>query len=439
MRFAMASGSNVRPLKILVVGNGGREHALLWKLRADAPTAEMFVARGNGGMEAVATCLPLDPTDAPALAAWAEANAIDLTVVGPESALDNGIADLFERRALPLFGPSKAAAAIETSKAYAKQLMERAGVATASFKTFTEFDEAERYIRANPNACVVKASGLAAGKGAVVCDSAEEAIATARAMLRDGAFGPAGNEIVVEERLQGEELSVLAITDGTDVIPLIPAQDHKRIGEGDQGANTGGMGVYAPVSIATPALMEQVRREIFLPTLSALREDNRTFRGLLYAGLMLTANGPMVIEFNARFGDPETQVVLPLLKSSLLDILLEVARGGSIANVQPEFSSGAALSTVIAARGYPDAPETGKIISIPSWVEDAHDVLLFHAGTKLEHGSLQTNGGRVFSVTGLGATLPEAAQRSLRAAEAIAFEGKYFRRDIGFRELQRNA
>lgn len=438
MRSGMAS-KNESTLKILVVGNGGREHALLWKLRGDAPEAELFVARGNGGTQDIATCLPLDPIDAPAIAAWAEGNNVDLTVVGPESALDNGIADLFERRGKALFGPTKAAAAIETSKAYAKQLMHRAGVPTAKFKSFTEFKDAETYIRDNENAYVVKASGLAAGKGAVVCNSADEAVATARAMLEDKSMGAAGNEIVVEERMQGEELSILAITDGTDVVPLIPAQDHKRIGEGDTGSNTGGMGVYAPVSIASAELMDAVRRGIFLPTLAALREDKRTFRGLLYAGLMLTKDGPAVIEFNARFGDPETQSVLPLLRSSLLDLLLEVGRGGSIAGVSAEFSTGAALTTVVAARGYPDAPETGKIISIPSWIEDSHDVLLFHAGTQRTADTLRTSGGRVFSVTGLGETLAAASQRSLRAAEAIQFEGKYFRRDIGQRELQRNA
>jgi phosphoribosylamine---glycine ligase len=424
-------------VKILVVGNGGREHALLWKLRKDAPSAEMFVARGNGGTDAIATSLPLDPTDAPALAAWAEANRIHLTVVGPESALDNGIADIFERRGLPLFGACKAAAAIETSKAYAKQLMHRAGVPTAAFRSFTEFDEAEKYIRATPNALVVKASGLAAGKGAVVCDTVVEAVATARAMLQDKTFGAAGNEIVVEERMEGEELSMLAITDGTEVVPLIPAQDHKRIGEGDTGANTGGMGVYAPVSIATSQLIDEVRRDIFLPTLTALREDKRTFRGLLYAGLMLTPGGPKVVEFNARFGDPETQVVLPLLASSLFELVYEVARGGSIIGATAEFGRGAALTTVLAARGYPENPQTGNPIDIPPWIYESDDVLLFHAGTKNVNGQLCTSGGRVFSVTGLGETLELASQHSLRAAEAIQFEGKYFRRDIGWRELRR--
>ena len=421
----------------MVIGNGAREHALLWKLRADAPDAELFVARGNGGMGALATCLPLDPTDAPALAAWADGNNIDLTVVGPEAALDAGIVDLFERRGRAIFGPTKAAAAIETSKAYAKQLMQRAGVPTAAFRSFTEFDEAEAYIRAHEDALVVKASGLAAGKGAVVCESTDDAVSTARAMLEQKAFGQAGNEIVIEQKLQGEELSILAITDGTDVITLIPAQDHKRIGEGDTGANTGGMGVYAPVSISNPELVERVRRQIFLPTLAALREDKRTFRGLLYAGIMLTEAGPVVIEFNARFGDPETQVMLPLLHSSLLDLLYAVARGDSIAGSDATLGTGAALATVLAARGYPEAPETGQPITIPRWVEDSHDVLLFHAGTRIVNGQLQTNGGRVFAVTGLGESLHEAADRSRRAADAIEFDGKYFRRDIGFRELNR--
>jgi phosphoribosylamine--glycine ligase len=425
-------------LKILVVGNGGREHALLWKLRRDAPDAELFVARGNGGTDALATSLPLDPTDAPAIAAWAEANSVELTVVGPESSLDTGIADLFERRGRALFGPTKAAAAIETSKAFAKQLMQRAGVATAPFKSFTELADAERYINGRAQARVVKASGLAAGKGAMVCDSAGQAISVARAMLQDNILGSAGNEIVVEDLLRGEELSVLGITDGTDVVTLAPAQDHKRIGEGDTGANTGGMGVYAPVSIATSELIQRVRRDIFLPTLAAMREDKRTFRGLLYAGIMLTDQGPVVIEFNARFGDPETQALLPLLQSSLLELLLEVARGGSIANVQPQFINAAALTTVVAARGYPDAPEIGKAISIPDWIDDSHDVLLFHAGTRRVNDELQTSGGRVLAVTGLAPTLAEAAQRSRNAADGIEFDGKYFRRDIGWRELQRS-
>ena len=422
-------------MKILVVGNGGREHALLWKLRQDAPDAELFITRGNGGTSSLATSLPLDSTDANALAVWAKSNGIDLTVVGPEAALDNGIADVFERHALPLFGPTKDAACIETSKAYSKQLMQRVGVPTAAFKVFTDYDAAAQYIRDRNSALVVKASGLAAGKGALVCDTPEEALSAARAMLQDRVFGAAGREIVIEEKLSGEELSVLGVTDGYDVAFLIPAQDHKRIGEGDTGPNTGGMGVYAPVSISNDALLERVRKEIFLPTLAGMRDDKRIFRGLLYAGLMLTERGPYVIEFNARFGDPETQVVLPMLESSLLDLLLPVAGGERIDRSSVRWRSGAALTTVLAARGYPDAPETGKRITVPTDIPD--NVLVFHAGTKLVDGDVVTSGGRVMAITGLGNSIADAAAASRAFAERVEFEGKYFRRDIGWRELQR--
>ena len=430
-------------MKILVVGTGGREHALLWKLHQDAPDAELFITRGNGGTTSLATSLPLDPTDANALAGWADANKIDLTVVGPENALDNGIADVFERRALPLFGPSKAAAAIETSKAYTKQLMQRAGVPSARYQAFTEYDAAAQYIRSTPNALVVKASGLAAGKGALVCETADEALAAARAMLQEHIFGSAGDEIVVEEKLSGEEVSMLAVTDGYDVALLMPAQDHKRIGEGDTGANTGGMGVYAPVSLVTDELIARARNEIFLPTLEAMRNDKRPFRGCLYAGLMLTADGPKVIEFNARFGDPETQVVLPMLGSSLLELLLPVARGERLDASGVKWRSGAALTTVLASAGYPDTYAIGKPVSLQQAADQVQDAdqlpstIVFHAGTKIQDGQLVTSGGRVLAVTGLGKDIAEAAANSRRVAEAIQFEGKYYRKDIGWREISR--
>lgn len=426
-------------MKILVVGNGGREHALLWKLRRDAPAAELFVTRGNAGTASLATALPLDPGDSAALAGWVEANGIDLTVVGPEAPLADGIADVFLNRALPLFGPSKEAAAIEASKAYAKELMRRAGVPTAEYATFTELGAAERHIRERGAPCVVKASGLAGGKGAVVCATVEEALAAARAMLGDIAYGVAGQEIVVEEMMEGEELSVFALTDGENVLPMLPAQDHKRIGEGDTGPNTGGMGAYAPVGLADDALMERITREVLLPTVAALREDRRPFRGLLYAGLMLTAEGPKVVEFNARFGDPETEAVLPLLESSLLEPLLAIARGESIAGMRLRWRPGAALTTVLAAAGYPGPVEKGKEIRIPAWVREAEDVLVFHAGTKIEDGRAVTNGGRVLAVTAVAPTIAAAATRSREAAAAIEFEGKQFRRDIGWREVARDA
>jgi phosphoribosylamine---glycine ligase len=424
-------------LKLLVVGHGGREHALLWKLRQDAPAAELFVTRGNGGTATLATPLPLDPTDGVALAGWARANGITLTIVGPEGPLAEGMVDQFQREGLAIFGPTKAAAVIESSKAFAKSLMKEAGVPTADFACFTDADAAEHYIRDRGAPIVVKASGLAAGKGAVVCETVDDAIATARAMLSEHTFGEAGNEVVIEEFMTGEELSVLAIADGQNVIALAPAQDHKRIGEGDTGPNTGGMGAYAPVSIATPALLEQVRTQILLPTLAAMRAHKREFRGVLYAGIMITERGPKVVEFNARFGDPETEVILPLLESNLLDVMLAVARGDSIEGAELRSSKNAALTTILAAQGYPGTPLKGQPITIPDSVASATDVIVFHAGTKAEGNRVVTSGGRVLAVTAIAPRLPQAAERSRAAAAAIQFEGRQYRRDIGWREIAR--
>jgi phosphoribosylamine---glycine ligase len=424
-------------MKVLIIGNGGREHALLLKLREDAPAAEFFITRGNGGTHGLATALPLEPEDAPALAAWAAHHGIDLAVCGPEAPLAAGIADVFTRHGIPLFGPTLGAAQIESSKAYAKSLMKKAGVPTAYFGTFTAVADAEAFIRTHGAPIVVKASGLAAGKGAVVCMTVAEALETAGAMLSGTAFGAAGARIVVEEYLEGEELSVLALTDGADVLLLQPAQDHKRIGEGDTGPNTGGMGAYAPVSLASTELLDDVRSRILLPTLAQLHADGHRFRGLLYAGLMLTGDGPSVIEFNARFGDPETQAVLPLLTSSLLEPLLAIARGDSVRDLRCGWRRGAAVTTVLAAAGYPGTIERGREITIPDSVASAADVLVYHGGTALQDGRLVTSGGRVLAVTGLGPDFAAAAARSRAAADAIAFEGKQYRRDIGWRELAR--
>jgi len=431
-------------MKILIVGNGGREHALLWKLRRDAPEAEFFLTGGSGGTAAEATSLPMAPDDAASLAAWAEANGAALTVVGPEAPLADGIVDAFERRGQPIFGPTKAAAAIESSKAYAKALLARAGVPTAAHATFTEPAPAEAYIRGHGAPIVVKASGLAAGKGALVCATVAEALAAVRSMLVEGAFGAAGHEVVIEQFLEGEELSVFALSDGEDVLPMLPAQDHKRAGEADTGPNTGGMGAYAPVALGTPELLTRVRDDIFLPTIRAMREDGRPFRGLLYAGLMLTQDGPQVIEFNARFGDPETEVVLPLLASSLLDPMLAIARGGRLGAAGADgaalrWRAGSALTTVLASAGYPGPYERGKEITIPRWVQEADDVVVFHMGTRLQDGKLLTAGGRVLAVTALAPTIAAAAARSREAAAAIEFEGKQHRRDIGWREVARSA
>ena len=425
--------------KVLMVGNGGREHALLWKLKRDAPDAAFFITRGNAGTEGLATSLPFGPAEIQPLAGWAEKEGINLTVVGPEIPLAAGIVDHFSARGLPIFGPSKAAAEIESSKAFAKELMQRHGIPTAAFRVFDSARAARDYVREVGGPVVVKASGLAAGKGAVVCESTEAALAAVGDMLERDIFGEAGQQVVVEEFMRGEELSVFALSDGENVVPMLPAQDHKRIGEGETGPNTGGMGAYAPVGLVDEALLERIATEILQPTVAALAEEGRPFCGLLYAGLMLTAEGPKVVEFNCRFGDPETQVLLPLLQSSLWEPMLAIARGESLRGEGLCWRSGAAVTTVIASGGYPGAYATGKEISIPPDLARDPDVLLFHAGTsRRDDGATVTAGGRVLAVTALADTVAEAAERSRRAAERIRFEGAYFRRDIGWRELARS-
>ncbi|MBI4521196.1 MAG: phosphoribosylamine--glycine ligase [Gemmatimonadetes bacterium] len=424
-------------MRILIVGNGGREHALLWKLRADAPDASFYATRPNGGMQPAVTPVDLSPEDVGGLAAWASTEDIDLTIVGPEAPLASGIADVFAARGLRIFGPTRTAARIEASKAYAKQLMGRAGVPTARFATFTSFAAAKRHIHDVGAPLVVKASGLAAGKGAIVCPTEDEAITAAEDMLVRAGFGEAGREVVIEEFMSGEELSVLALVDGESALPLLPSQDHKRLDEGDTGPNTGGMGAYAPVSIATEDLLERVRRSILEPTLAALKEDGAEFRGLLYAGLMMQDGLPRVVEFNCRFGDPETQAIIPLLSSSLLEPVAEIAAGGSTAGIRMRWRRESAVTTVLASHGYPGSYAKGVPIVIPEDVATRHDVHVFHAGTRLEKGGLVTSGGRVLAVTGTASSLAEAAAVSRTAANAITFEGKTYRKDIGWRELAR--
>ncbi len=424
-------------MKILLVGNGGREHALLWKLHRDRPSARFFITRGNGGTDAFATPVSLDPADVPGVAQWADTEGMGLVVVGPEVPLAEGLVDALAQRRVPTFGPTQAAAELEASKAFSKDLMQAARVPTAGYRVFQDIAQAEAYIREQGAPIVVKASGLAAGKGAIVCETEEEAIRAARRMLQAHDFGTAGLQVVIEERMRGEELSVFALTDGRDVLVMPASQDHKRIGEGDTGPNTGGMGAYLPVSIATPELMETIQETILLPTLDEMRRRKRPFRGLLYAGVMLTDAGPRVVEFNCRFGDPETQAVLPLLDSSLLDPVIEIARGGSIRGGRLDWDQGAAVTTVLAAEGYPGDYEKGKPIAIPPGIEGDPRTLVFHAGTARDSGRLVTAGGRVLAVTGVGGTIDEAARHSRQGAEQVQFEGRYFRNDIGWRELER--
>ena len=409
---------------------------MLWKLRRDAPGAEFFVTKPNGGMTPLCSRLEIEPGDIEALSGWALSHRIDLTVVGPEAPLAAGLVDRFEAKGLPVFGPTKAAARIEASKAYSKELMRNAGVPTAEHRTFTDRGGAEAWVRERGAPIVVKASGLAAGKGAVVCLDVQEAVATVTSMLGDLAFGEAGREVVIEEFMEGEELSVFALSDGKDFVLLTPSQDHKRVGEGDIGPNTGGMGAYAPVAIADPALLEEVGKRVIEPTLSAMANGEAPFRGLLYAGLMNTAEGLKVVEFNCRFGDPETQAVLPLMESSLLDLMRTVSEGGSVRGRGVTTRAGAAVTTVVASGGYPGTYKKGVPITIPEGLE-SDELIVFHAGTDLRDGRLVTSGGRVLAVTALGTSFGAAADASREGARRIEFEGAFFRSDIGWRERAR--
>jgi len=432
-------------VKVLVVGGGGREHALCWALRRDAASAfsddlTLFAAPGNPGTGALATDLPIPATAVDHLVAAVLRHDIDVTIIGPEAPLAAGLADRLRDAGRAAFGPSAAAAQLESSKAYAKEVMRRAGVPTAASATFVDETPALDYIGAHAEPLVVKASGLAAGKGAVVCKRRADAVAVARAMLA-GSLGDAGKEIVIEEFLEGEELSVLALTDGERIVILPPAQDHKRLGEGDTGPNTGGMGAYCPVGIATEALLARARTDVFEPVLREVAAQGSPYEGVLYAGLMILPDGtPSVLEFNARFGDPETQVLLPALLPGFSEHLVAIAqrRWNPVVTQQVLTIERAAVTTVLAARGYPDNPEKGAAIRLPEPAELGDDVIVFHAGTYRDNeGRLRTSGGRVLNVTGLGPTVAVAAQASRRAAERISFEGMTWRRDIAWREIQR--
>ncbi|MFN2398017.1 MAG: phosphoribosylamine--glycine ligase [Gemmatimonadaceae bacterium] len=424
-------------MKVLLVGGGAREHALAWKFARDDPSLDLIAAPGNPGIATLGRCLPKAGSSPEALLDLARSERVDLTVVGPEAPLAAGIVDRFRADKQVIFGPTAAAAEIESSKVFAKQLMIDAGVPTALAVSHTDAEHAKRAIRSVGAPVVIKASGLAAGKGVFVCASTAEANDAVEAMLRDGLLGEAGAAVLVEEYMQGEELSILALTDGVAVLPMLPAQDHKRLLVRDEGPNTGGMGAYAPISIGNESVMNYAVEKIFLPVLDALRRLGRPFTGLLYGGLMLTPQGLKVVEFNCRFGDPETEALLPLLESNLLEIATKIAVGERISEIVLSWQRRYSVATVLASQGYPNAPKRGAAITLPEIREDVH---LFHAGTSLSgDGRLVAAGGRVLAVTAVADSLERAQSESLRAAADIHFEGKQFRTDIGWRELERNA
>ena len=423
-------------MKILVVGGGGREHAIIKSLKKSPRVSEIYAAPGNGGIAADAICTGIGAKDLDAITAFAKDNAIDFAVVAPDDPLVLGAVDRLEAIGIPCFGPNKAAAILEGSKVFSKDLMKKYHIPTAEYAVFDDMDQALAYLKIAPIPTVVKADGLALGKGVTVAMTREEAEEAVRACMEDKIFGESGSHIVIEEFLTGPEVSVLSFTDGNVVIPMVSSMDHKRIGDGDTGPNTGGMGTIAPNPYYTDEIAKTCMETIFLPTMHAMNAEGRTFKGCLYFGLMLTENGPKVIEYNCRFGDPETQVVLPLLESDLLTIMEATAKG-ELDKTEVKFSDGAAACVVLASGGYPVAYEKGKEITglENGQVPGAADVTVYHAGTAIKDGKLVTNGGRVLGVTATAATLPEALKKAYAAADCIHFDKLHRRSDIGARAL----
>ncbi len=421
-------------MNILIVGSGGREHALAWKLRQSSLVDRLYVAPGNAGTAEVAENLPVGAEDVEGLLAAAQERRIGLTVVGPEAPLAAGIVDRFEAAGLAVFGPSQRAAQLESSKVFSKDLMARHGIPTAAYRTFRAMEAALAYARECRYPLVVKASGLAAGKGVIICAGPAEAEDALRRAMVDGEFGTAGEEVVIEECLQGQEASVLAFTDGRIVRPMVVAQDHKALLDGDRGPNTGGMGSYAPAPIVGPELLQEVTATVLQPTIDGLRREGILYRGVLYAGLMLTADGPKALEFNVRFGDPEAQVILPLLEGDLLPIL-QACLDGTLSNVGIRWAARHCLCIVIASGGYPGSYRKGLPIEGLNAAAQVPEAVVFHAGTARQGEQVVSAGGRVLGVTALGDTLAQAADRAYRAVECVRLEGMYYRRDIGAKAL----
>ncbi|HEX8666958.1 MAG TPA: phosphoribosylamine--glycine ligase [Allosphingosinicella sp.] len=422
-------------MNVLLLGSGGREHALAWKLSQSPRLGKLFAAPGNPGIAEHARLVPLDPADHRSILDFCLKNSIELIVIGPEAPLVDGLADNLRTMGFCVFGPNKIPAQLEGSKGYTKDLCARYGIPTARYARASDKLAAEAVLEDFPLPVVIKADGLAAGKGVIICATAEEAQAALDIMF-DGSFGAAGSSVVIEEFLEGEEASFFALTDGRTIVPFGSAQDHKRVGDGDTGPNTGGMGAYSPASILTPALERRAIEEIVEPTVRGMAERGAPFSGVLYAGLMLTAEGPKLIEYNVRFGDPECQVLMLRLESDLIDLMCAVARGKLAEAEPPRFSDEAALTVVIAAAGYPGSPEKGGEIGGLDAAQ-AEGVKVFHAGTALAGTQLVANGGRVLNVTARGSTVAEARDAAYRAIGRIDFPSGFCRRDIGWREIER--
>jgi phosphoribosylamine--glycine ligase len=421
-------------MRILVIGGGGREHAICWALKKSEKVKELFCAPGNAGIAQIAECVPIAVSQFDELTRFAKEASIDLVFVGPDDPLADGIVDAFEGAGIPAFGPDKKAAEIEGSKIFMKNLLKKYNIPTAKYETFTDYETALAYLKQQATPIVIKADGLAAGKGVTVAATMEEAEKALREAMVDKIFGDAGNQIVIEEFLEGQEMSILAFVDGETVKPMVPAQDHKPVFDGDKGPNTGGMGTYTPLPHIDPSIVEEAIANIIGPTAKAMVSEGRPFRGVLFAGLMITKDGPKTIEFNARMGDPETQVVLPRLKTELVDIVL-AAMNGRLGELEIEWSEEAAVCIVAASEGYPGSYPKGRVITGIAEAE-AQGALVFHAGTAMKDGELVTSGGRVLGIVGRGRDIAEARARAYEAASVIHFEGKQNRTDIAAKALR---
>lgn len=420
-------------MKVLVVGGGGREHAIVWKLSQSSKIGQIFCAPGNPGIAQLAKCISISVSEVEKLADFVIKEQIDFTFVGPEEPLSKGIVNYFKQQGLAIFGPTKEAAQIEGSKAFAKQLMMKYHIPTAKYAAFTNYDEALAYVRSEGAPIVIKADGLAAGKGVVVAKTMDEAEEALNSMLKEVTFGAAGARVVVEEYLEGEEMTLLAFVNGTTVKPMVPAQDHKPVFDGDKGPNTGGMGTYAPLPHIDSKMVDRIVQDIVMPTVKGMSAEGCPFEGILYTGLMLTKEGPKVIEFNARFGDPETQVVLPLLETDFLDILI-ASISGELEKIEIKWKDKSAVCVIMASAGYPGPYEKGQVINGLDQV--SYPTIVFHAGTSEQDGEILTNGGRVLGITAIGDNLKEAKRLAYESIEKISFKGAHYRTDISSRAFK---
>ncbi|GBD98836.1 phosphoribosylamine--glycine ligase [bacterium BMS3Abin07] len=424
-------------MKVLVIGNGGREHAICWKLVQSRQVDQVFCCRGNAGISEVAECVDIDMNDFGSLINFVKYEWIDMTIVGPEAPLSRGIVDAFEKEGRRIMGPVRAAARLESSKVFSKDFMRKFNIPTAGYKVFSSYNQAEDYVRMKGSPIVIKADGLAAGKGVIVAGTVDDAISGIRHIMKDRAFGDAGNRVVIEDCLFGEEVSYMVFTDGDTILPMVSSQDHKRIYDNDRGPNTGGMGAYSPAPVVTPEIEKQIMNTVMLPVINGMKKEGIKYKGILYAGLMIRDGNPYVLEFNCRLGDPETQPVLMRMDSDLMNIAFGIT-DGRLSETELKWKDEAAVCIVIASNGYPGKYDKGRIITGMEDLKKEKDVIVFHAGTSFnEEDKVITSGGRVLGVTALGKDLKEAKEKAYKSVNRIHFEGMHFRKDIADKALNR--